>query len=127
MMEPMKLTILLLFTATLAAQDFNVSVRRWTNWDYPVLIADALPRAPVDAKRDGVEVIVTTTTEAAAIEVTLTYKRDGKRFKEVRTIETGTTGCTPEPCRWAPLIFEVGVIDWDSIRVEAKEWSTKDE
>ena len=123
------LSITLAIAATLVAQgsEFSVHLSRWTNHDYPEPMKSALPLAPADAKRDGVLAIVTTTGDHAAIEATLTYRRDGKRFRESRTVETATTGCTPEPCRWAPVLFEVGAVDMATVSVSVQPWSLKDE
>ena len=111
--------------ASLCAQDaqFRVTFSRWSNHDFPALIAPSIEPflPPAQAKSDGILAVVTVLNSqpVEAVELTMTYRTpDGKRWRQVRTVQLGNTGCTPEPCLWAPVLFDVGVVDFDSVRIE---------
>ena len=82
---------------------------------------------PAQAKSDGILAVVTVLNSqpVEAVELTMMYRTpDGKRWRQVRTVQLGNTGCTPEPCLWAPVLFDVGVVDFDSVRIVAQPWDT---
>lgn len=120
------LAILLLHPA-LPGQDnaFRVQLSRWSNHDLPDFIQTFIPNG--QPKLDGVMAVVTVENgrEMEAVEVTLSYRQNGKRMKQVRTAILVTTGCTPEPCRWAPILFDVGVIEMESATATVQEWATE--
>ena len=127
-MKTLILAALLAVSAVGQQSEFRVQLSRWSNHDIPAELQGLLPIPNGVAKLDGIMAVVTVENgrELEAVEVTLLYRQGGKKMKQVRTVILGTTGCSPEPCRWAPILFDVGVVDsLDEVKAEVKEWATE--
>lgn len=111
-----------------AESNFNVHVQRWTNHDFPALLRGAVPIPPIPAteKRDGVMVFATLSSgeDTTSVEITVDYvDTDGQPQRQSKTVTLATTGCAPQPCKWAGIVFDIGKVDLSLVKASARKWS----
>lgn len=129
----MKIPVLLLVSVLAMAQDrFTVKTQPFTNHNFHSIIKPFMP--PAAKPIDGVLATVFDTDTAVdppdAVAVTLRYRKNGVKFIRKQYAFLASTGCAPEPCRWAPVVFEIGgdyETDSVSATVEPVMWESTEE